>query len=129
MSQRALHEDAVNPTPEFEADGGYDAAFFKSQTLVQAYRGLIGAVADDCHHAAIAQALAPGDKGGQQRSSEAAALVSRLDINRVFEGVTVGRSGAIAPRIGIAARRTVEFRYQIGQANADCCAESLFDFP
>src|SRR5580704_963347 len=85
------HQDAVDPAAEFEPDRGQEAGSRKTERLVQPDRRPLVAAADHGNHLAIAEFAAAFDEGGEQGSANAATDFRGVDVNRIFEGESIGR--------------------------------------
>src|ERR1700722_15454437 len=89
-TERSLHEDAVDPTSEFEPDRGQEAGSRKTERLVQPDRRPLVAAADHGNYLAIAEFAAAFDEGGEQDSANAATDFRGVDVNRIFEREPIG---------------------------------------
>jgi hypothetical protein len=73
----------------------------EAEARVQGDRGR-HVVADHRHHLPEAAALAFLDQAREERPADAAAMRGGVDIDRVLDGVAVGRARPIGARIGVA---------------------------
>src|SRR5262249_9196489 len=82
----ALHEDAVDPAAEFEADRREQPDLPEAEFGMKADRGEIAAIADDGDHLAVPVGGAARDELRQQRPAHTLPLRLRRDIDRIFDG-------------------------------------------
>ena len=124
----ALHENAVNPAAELEADRLQGAGALEAAGQVQLDRGLVIGVADHRDELAAADLLASLDQCAEQQLADAAAGMVLVDVNRIFERKAVGRPGPIQAGVGIADHATVSFRRQVGKLAPDDVGPALAHF-
>src|SRR5215510_4154233 len=94
-----LHQDAVHPLPQFEADRRQHARPAEAKALMQGDRGLIAGVANHGHHLAEACLGAAIDQCPEGEPLDAEAAAIRGDIYRILDGIAISGSQPIRPRI------------------------------
>ncbi len=99
-----------------EAHRRQRADMAKAVPRVQRDRPGLLAVGDDAQHLAPGTGLAAGDQGGQQRTANPATLHGACDVDRILEGVAVGRALAVGARIAIADHLAGALGDEVGQA-------------
>ena len=117
--QLLLHQHAVEPAVELEADRGEGADVAETRRLVQPDRGRLCRIADHRDHLPVAALLGFNEQPVEQRASDAAAMRLRCDVDRILDGEAVGRPRAIGPGIGVAQDCAVgafAFRHHEGEA-------------
>src|SRR5437762_1339699 len=95
-TERSLHQDAIDPIAEFEADRAQKTGSPKTEPLVQPDRRPLVAPADHGGHLAIAQFAAALEEGREQGSADALTDFGSVDVNRIFEGEPIGRSCTVS---------------------------------
>src|SRR5258708_6012125 len=95
LSQRALHQHAVEPAAELEADIVEGADQAEACGTVQLDRARIGGIPDDRDHLAEAALLRCDDQLLEQRAADSPTLRLRRDIDRVLDTPMIGRPVAI----------------------------------
>src|SRR5687767_5020926 len=88
-AERALHEHAVDPAAELEADRGQIPGGCEAEAAVQSDRSAVSAVADDGQHLSPRAALATSDELSEQCSADAASVEPAIDVDGIFHRVAV----------------------------------------
>src|SRR5690349_6324312 len=98
----APHPDDIDPAARFEADRLEDADGAELEALMQADRAAVAAVADHRYHLAVPLRLAVVDQRFQQHPPDSLPCTVGADIDRVLDGMPVGRARPVRPGVGIA---------------------------
>src|SRR3981081_4088066 len=100
--ERLLHQYAVEPAAELEADRLEGADHAEAGGLMQRDRRRLRRIADHRDHLPEGARLRLDQQPVEQRAPEAAPLYLRVDIDRILDGETIGRPRAIGSGIGVA---------------------------
>src|SRR4051812_3707842 len=126
--QRALHQHAVEPAAELEADILNGADHPKAAGGMEAYGGGLRRIADHRHHLAFAERRALLDQHRQQRPADALPDRILVDIDRVLDGELVGRTRPPVAGIGVAQHSAIALGHEVGQAEFEHGGAALLHF-
>src|SRR5690349_12772216 len=93
--ERSLHQNAVEPTPELEADIVEGADQAEAGGAMQLDRADVGGIADHCDHLPKSGQLGLADQPVEERAADPATLRRRGDVDRILDRPAIGRSRAI----------------------------------
>jgi hypothetical protein len=114
--QRTLHQHAVEPAAELEADVLQGARHLEAAGGMEPDRRDLRAVADHRHHLALADLRAFLDQRRQQRLADTLPDRILVDIDRILDGEFIGRPRPPVAGIGIAQHDAVALGHQMRQA-------------
>src|SRR5207237_1862518 len=117
-SERSLHQNAVEPTAELEADVVEGADQAEAGGAMQLDRTDVGGIPDDRDHLPKSAAFSLDDQPVEECAADPAALRCRGDVDRILDAPAIGRTRAIGPCIGIAHDLPLDLRHQVGIAAA-----------
>src|SRR6478736_6193390 len=115
LSERTLHQDDVDPAAEFEPDRLESAHMGEPERFMKPDRGYRLPAADHGDHLAVSQRLAAREHLLQQRATDAAPHLSRVDIDRILERETIPASRPKQPGIAVSDDTTAAFGNDIRQ--------------
>ena len=106
--ERTLHDRRIRPVAEFESDRRQITHLPEPEGFVQLNRGTIGSI-DIANHLPISRRSTSVDELGQKQPADARMQMVRVDIDRMFDDVTIGRPLAKGHRISVANHSPVQF--------------------
>ena len=89
IAKRKLHLHHIHPAAQFEAGGGQETGALESNSCMQSDGSVVTAVANHCHHFAVAALFCGSDQGLQKRCPDALPRQSRPDINGIFQSPAI----------------------------------------
>src|SRR5262245_55226214 len=89
-AERPLHQDAVHPAPQLEANGYQHPRPAEAKALMQGDRRLIAGIADHCHHLSEPCLGAAIDHCCKGEPPDAQPGAIRGDIHRILHGIAIG---------------------------------------